>query len=730
LTLRTACGVVGVLLLGVMGGAGAFGATTAPPRIVSLGLAPRTPTRVSTVTANVRTKDPGHRVTVRYRWLRNGKTVADARSQSIDLARHAFRKGDRVRVRVTAVAGLRSTTRTSTAVVVGDAAPDVTSLAIDPSTPTRGDTLSARLRASDIDGDHLSQHRTWSWTCPGQASGSVGASTIAPSDLGIGHGCRVSLSDRVSDGRRTVVATAPAVVIGDQAPSLDHASVAYDPATATATIHAAPVDADGDPLQTTVRWTVDGFDAGGSATLDLAAADAHTGDVIAALVRVTDSQGASSGWVAATPATISGGVPARPPMNDWQLYADLDGSAVYGVLPVQSTPGRLYVIDELGLGWSADAGATWSSASGPCRADGVALAYAPSAPETVYAGCFDSGTYRSDDGGATWQSIPITTGSASLGTLLTRGAAGLAVDPTNPDVVYAVCGNCDSIWRTTNAGQTWEVVGTDPDWGESVAIDPDDPTHVVVGSGDGILVSHDGGDNWAGPYGSGPTEVAFDSGGPSQLWAIARDASTPSLLHSTDGGATWTTIASSPTHLTALAVAGGVIDVGDRLGNVSRSTDAGSTWSTSGLRYSGGGQVDSLAVDPTDANHVYVGFDGGLLGGLEFRPDLPQGLRPYTTVRLDSVTTTPTSATLHATVAPLLPGSIGWVEWHWGSITANDNTAFTVVTGSAGEQAASTTLTNLTPDTTYHLIASGLFGAPDGQFISDTQEFTFTTPPA
>jgi hypothetical protein len=130
-------------------------------------------------------------------------------------------------------------------------------------------------------------------------------------------------------------------------------------------------------------------------------------------------------------------------------------------------------------------------------------------------------------------------------------------------------------------------------------------------------------------------------------------------------------------------------------------------------------------------NHVYVGFDGSLVAGLEFRPGLPQGSWRYNLVRLDSVSTTPTTATLNATVAPLLPGTSGWVEWRWGATSPTDNTTLTAVTATSTEQGASTTLTGLTPNTTYHLIASGLIQfAPGGRFISDTPEVTFTTPPA
>jgi len=806
-------------------GSGAFAAPATGPSVVSLALTPRAPIRTSTATVKVTAKDPGHRVTLRYRWLRNGEVVANATSRSIELTRHAFRKGDRLRVRVTAVAGMRSTTRTSAALVVGDAAPKVRSLAIDPAAPTRGEVLSAALRASDVDGDRLTQRRTWSWTCPGSPSGSVVAATVAPADLGIRQGCRVSLTDRVSDGQKAVTTTAPAVVVGDRTPVissvgvdpampttdqtvhavvdasdpdgdpvslayqwavngtaipgatdatfdlsvpgngdrgdqvsvsvtasdgamttestsvpetiansvpiLSRATVVYDSATATAAISRSVTDADGDALQTSVRWTIDGFDAGTSSKLDVAGAGGHLGNVVGALVRVTDSQGGSSTWVSARPDPVAAGVPAAPPMNDWYPYTEPDGSAVQAIMQIASQPARLDVATAFGFTRSSDSGVTWSHAFGPCDVDGEAAAYAPSAPNIVYLGCNGQGTYRSDDGGVTWQAIPFITNPP-----LTGGAKALAVDPSDPDVVFDVCGNCwwmGGIWRTMDGGQTWQNVATTPTWAFSVAIDPNDSQHIVVGTTNGVVVSRDGGDSWSGPYGPAGVSAAFDPDS-GALWGFLYEASTPSLLRSGDGGSTWTTIPGSPTELTALAAAGGDVYVGDKNNDVSQSTDDGATWTTTGLatNTSTVGPVNTIAIDPTIPDHVYVGFDGGGVWGVTFRPDLPSGREVYKAIQLDSVTDiTPTSATVTAAVAPVIPGDWGLVTWYWGDVLApTANEQVTPVTGTDAEQRVSTTLTGLTPNTTYHLEADAFFDDIAGGAFRGASQETFTTPPA
>ena len=95
-----------------------------------------------------------------------------------------------------------------------------------------------------------------------------------------------------------------------------------------------------------------------------------------------------------------------------------------------------------------------------------ALAVSDSDPNVIYAGtgeaCIRSnvshgdGVYRSDDGGRTWRNV---------GLAPTRHISGLAIHPTNPDVVYvAALGRAwgtnpeRGIYRSRDGGQSWDLV--------------------------------------------------------------------------------------------------------------------------------------------------------------------------------------------------------------------------------------------------------------------------------
>lgn len=88
---------------------------------------------------------------------------------------------------------------------------------------------------------------------------------------------------------------------------------------------------------------------------------------------------------------------------------------------------------------------------------------------------------------------------------------GLAVDPTNPDIVYAGAAG-GGIWKTTDGGQSWvdKSGGLNLLTFGSIAIDPANPNIIYAGtgeyvwlleerfySGDGMYKSTDGGDSWA-----------------------------------------------------------------------------------------------------------------------------------------------------------------------------------------------------------------------------------------
>jgi len=116
------------------------------------------------------------------------------------------------------------------------------------------------------------------------------------------------------------------------------------------------------------------------------------------------------------------------------------------------------------------------------------------------------GVYKSSDGGSTWESIlsfwpwdgplepPIT------GVVVNS----LAIDPSDPEIIYAGCGlddgNFSGVFKSTDGGVTWERKSFGlPDYAsiKDIAIDPENADILCVAtSRHGIYISHDGGNYW------------------------------------------------------------------------------------------------------------------------------------------------------------------------------------------------------------------------------------------
>src|SRR5215472_15759368 len=78
---------------------------------------------------------------------------------------------------------------------------------------------------------------------------------------------------------------------------------------------------------------------------------------------------------------------------------------------------------------AATAAAAWRPIGPRHDATVSCLVIAPSNPRVVYAGLADGGVQRSDDGGVSWHPASFGLGDPAVN--------GLAVDPTDPDKVYA-----------------------------------------------------------------------------------------------------------------------------------------------------------------------------------------------------------------------------------------------------------------------------------------------------
>ncbi len=339
----------------------------------------------------------------------------------------------------------------------------------------------------------------------------------------------------------------------------------------------------------------------------------------------------------AHPATVFAGGPGLWKSADggahWTRVAakPLDGTVV--ALAFQG--GRLYVSNRRAttqqIYFSDDHGATWTAAT-QSPSDPVVVDLA-AGPDVVYAGSRSDlalgGVFRSLDRGRTWD--------LSISGLNSLGTRAVAVDPSNPDVLY---GGVDDlgIFKSVDRGATWEPLRFDlllfyKMKISTVLVDPSDPDMVYAGSGfgpGGLFRSENGGRTWTwvNPEDALPAlveVVASDPRTPGAVWA----AGAPGLYHSGDYGKTWKRqpgLGGDQTWLRAFQVdphdpdvlwaAGSEIESppagGVRLRlRLFRSDDAGQTWQRreTGL---GGTSVLALAVDPADSRLLLAGTDSGL----------------------------------------------------------------------------------------------------------------------
>lgn len=171
----------------------------------------------------------------------------------------------------------------------------------------------------------------------------------------------------------------------------------------------------------------------------------------------------------------------------------------------------------------------------------------------------ERGVYRTSDGGATWQKVLYIGPSV--------GIADLAMDPQNPQVLYAAAyqfrrtpwsysggGPEDAIYKSFDQGQTWKRLSGHglPEKpvariGLAVAASSPNTIYAVMGSNEGVLWrSDDAGEHWslvskdeevdARPFYFSRIEV--DPRNPEHIFALSNN-----LMESKDGGHTFSTIA-------------------------------------------------------------------------------------------------------------------------------------------------------------------------------------------
>lgn len=257
-----------------------------------------------------------------------------------------------------------------------------------------------------------------------------------------------------------------------------------------------------------------------------------------------------------------------------------------------------------------------------------AVEFAFSNPNIAYAGSAGA-VYRSEDGGQIWRKVSV--GEEGWGSSGVRAGFPIdfQVDPSNPSRVFANNyggGNFLSV----DGGQTW-TVASDGYTGAQVrdiAIDPTNPAVVYAAARSGFFVSTDGGDSWVG-LNTPPAfhlewnAVAIDQSNPKHV--LASNNWDPIILQSDNKGQIWrltgdrlqegmawrvfkfstsdskTVYAGSSAFFSA-----GVFDDRMSAAGVYVSHDGGTSWNTANDTLSAQANVIDLAVDLYNPQVVYA----------------------------------------------------------------------------------------------------------------------------
>ncbi len=278
------------------------------------------------------------------------------------------------------------------------------------------------------------------------------------------------------------------------------------------------------------------------------------------------------------------------------------------------------------------------------------IEFHPDMNEVLFAGMASGGIFKTTNSGATWDPI------FDDQTVLTIG--DIAIDPSNPDVIYAGTGEPnahsfswfgDGVYKSSDGGLNWTNMGlTNSRYIGRIVVDPNDgnrlwvaATGVLFGTGGerGIYRSVNAGTTWSQVLfvsdSTAAIDLAIDPTKPDTLYAAMWErvrgltyrqsgGLTSGIYRSFDGGDNWTQLTTGLPSGTGLGRIGlsvapsspnviyASIENNNTFDGCYKSTNYGNSWSKmggsqlDGVSSSFGWYFGQIRVDPSDSDRVFV----------------------------------------------------------------------------------------------------------------------------
>ena len=330
-----------------------------------------------------------------------------------------------------------------------------------------------------------------------------------------------------------------------------------------------------------------------------------------------------------------------------------------------------------GLWKTVDGGETWVPVTdGQIHSSSVgAVAVSETSPDLVWIGMGEQcirgniqpgdGVYKSTDAGKTW---------THMGFKESDAISRIRIHPTNPDIVfvadfgkYSVPSDERGVFKSTDGGKTWrKVLFRDNKTGAvDIAIDPHNPNVMFAalweafrveysmssgGPGSGLFKSIDGGEHWTEitrnpglPTGlDGKIGVAVSGADSNRIYAIVENQN-GGLYSSDDAGGIWKLI-NDGRNIRQRAFYYTHVAADPKNKDIVWALNVGTFWSRDGgktmVNFAGGDSHD-LWIDPDDTNHIVHSNDSGT--AVSFNAQAPQrtwSARAYPTAQYYHVIST------------------------------------------------------------------------------------------